>query len=144
MFPTGFLRRRLEVVVARRENAAAAALIGARRGTLVAVRRSGGAGLSGPPTLTIVTVRPGSADEVLREQFDAALSAGYRRPRELPPGRGADGRLFPRTPGLPMLSVTVVREGERFRALKTVVPAGHTGVVVSLYAVLDRSLRPSG
>ena len=99
------------------------------------VRRSGGAGLAGSPALAVVTLRRGSADAVLREQIDAAVSAGYRRPPEPPSGYGA-GCLFPNTPDLPMLSVEVIAGGEHFRATDILVPAGQTGVVVNLYTVL--------
>jgi hypothetical protein len=133
MSTKGFFRRRWAVVVARRRNAAAAGLIGARRGTLVDERRSGGAGLAGLPTLVIRTLRPGSADATLREQIDVAVAAGYRRPPVPPTGYGA-GRLFPATPGLPMLSVEVVAEGGCFRGVDAPVPTGRTGVVVTLYA----------
>lgn len=92
-------------------------------------RRSGGAGLAGLPTLAVLTVRPGPADEVLREQIEAAVAAGYRRPPEPPSGYGS-GCLFPNTPGLPRLSLEVVVE--RFRVVGVLVPAGHTGVVVTL------------
>ena len=95
-------------------------------------RRSGGAGLVGLPTLVVLTVRPGRADEVLREQIEVAVAAGYRRPPEPPRGHGT-GCLFPDTPGLPRLSVEVV---ERFRTANVPVPAGHIGVAVTLYSGL--------
>jgi len=98
----------------------------------VAERRSGGTGLVGLPALVVLTVRPGRADEVLREQIDAAVSAGYRRPPRPPSGYGA-GCLFPRTPDLPVLSVEVIAEGEHFRGMNVFVPEGRTGVAVSLY-----------
>ncbi|MFJ8957854.1 hypothetical protein ACIRG5_00635 [Lentzea sp. NPDC102401] len=81
--------------------------------------------------LVILSLRPGPAEAVLREQIDVAVAAGYRRPPEPPSGFGGSCPFFD-TPGLPMLSVEVVAEGERFRAVGVLVPAGQTGVVVSL------------
>lgn len=63
-------------------------LIGARQGTLFREERSGGGGLQGPPSLFIGTIRRGPADDVLRAQIDAAVSAGYPRPAESPRGYG--------------------------------------------------------
>jgi hypothetical protein len=75
----------------------------------------------------VITLRKGDDVEVLREQIDAAVAAGFAAPRR----RSSNGAGFVRNPGLPMLILETFAGG-------TVIPqhgevsAGQTGVVVSL------------
>jgi hypothetical protein len=128
-----FLARYRPLSVTRRRNAEAAGLVGARQGEVLREYRTGG-GLSGPPGLVVITLRPGSADEVLLAQIDAAVAAGYPRPPARPRGYGHNC-LFPARPGWPRLDLEVIPAGHRFRArIPEAVPAGRTGVIVSLYS----------
>jgi hypothetical protein len=129
-------QRRSRVADAQRRNDIAAEAIGAHAGEPVRAERSGGRWLNGPPGLVIVTVRPGEPENVLRAQIDSAVAAGYPRPEE--PARGFEGAcLFPVARGLPRLHVEVLAPGRSFRVAARTVPAGHTGVVVSLHTHLE-------
>lgn len=132
---------RSRVAEAQRRNDLAAEAIGAHAGEQVRAERSGGRGLNGPPTLVIVTIRPGEPEDVLRAQIDSAVAAGYPRPAE--PARGHGGACsFPVVRGLPRLHVEVFAPGRSFRVAARTVPGGHTGVVVSLHSELGPDTSP--
>jgi hypothetical protein len=101
--------------------------IGARDGVVLKDEFSGGKGANGPLTLGVITLRKGDDADVLRSQIDAAVAAGYAAPRH----RSSDGAGFVRNPGLPMLILETYAAGSVI-PLHGEVPAGQTGVVVSL------------
>ena len=122
--PVGWLRRR----AARRRLREVAERIGARDGVVIHEKCYGG-GLM-PLVLGIVTLRPGTEQDVGQAQIDAALAAGYSREGRAPcvPGRPC---VFLAAGGLPMMSIETYPAGKSFPS-HGVVPDGLTGVVVSI------------
>jgi hypothetical protein len=102
--------------------------IGARNGVVLKDAFSGGKGPNGPLTLGVITLRNGGNAEVLRAQIDAAVAAGYAEP---PKRRRTNGTGFVGNPGLPLLIIETYEAGQVI-PLHGEVPAGRTGVVVSL------------
>jgi hypothetical protein len=102
--------------------------IGARDGVVLKDEFSGGKGANGPLTLGVITLRKGDNVNVLRSQIDAAVTAGYAEPQNRQSSNGAG---FVRNPGLPMLILETYAAGSVI-PLHGEVPAGQTGVVVSL------------
>lgn len=101
--------------------------IGARNGVVLKDAFSGG-GANGPLTLGVITLRDGDPAEVLRAQIDAATAGGYTNP---PKYVAANGCGFIDNPELPFLVVETYAAGKVI-PLYGEVPAGRTGVVVSL------------
>ncbi|MBP2329985.1 hypothetical protein JOF56_010370 [Kibdelosporangium banguiense] len=122
---SGFIQRR----IAWRTMNAAARVLGARRGTVVQDYRAGD--LLTPPGLFIVTIRPGSEDEVTQQQLESASSAGYTG-QKLVTGGPQRYWTFARQEKLPSFSFETFPAGSMFRDGEGPVPEGHTGVVVNL------------
>jgi hypothetical protein len=135
-----FFSRRRALIPARRRLREVAGGIGARDGLVLLEQKGGSAGLDGNPRLAVVTLRPGTADEVLAAQIDSAVAFGYRRPRTPPNGFGIDtgrprsiGCKFPTREGLPELNLEVYPAGRHIRGTELEVPDGHAGVIVGLH-----------
>ncbi|MET9224418.1 hypothetical protein [Lentzea sp. NPDC003310] len=126
-----WFRERRRVKARRQHLAEVADRIGARTGLVLKESHTGGAGIGNSPvSMGIITLRPGSPDEVAQAQIDAAVRAGYVRPPTPPCGKRV-GCLFHGQPDLPMLSIVTYAPGERSSAFQPV-PDGHTVVIISL------------
>jgi hypothetical protein len=109
---------------------AVAEILGAREGTVVKDKRTGSVLI--PPGFVIVTIRRGEEDEVTEQLLVSAARAGYTGHR-LVPGGPQRSWEFQQQGGLPYLSVETFPAGKEFRGGGAgPIPAGHTGVVVSL------------
>ncbi|SEF37419.1 hypothetical protein SAMN05421837_113249 [Amycolatopsis pretoriensis] len=112
---------------ARKRLSAVADRIGARAGVVLDDSFSCGGWSTSPLTLGVITLRSGSLPDVLRARIDAAVAAGYAAPT-----RSEERSCgFVRNPGLPMLIIEVFPAGEVIPH-HGAVPAGQTGVVISL------------
>lgn len=99
--------------------------LGGRSGLVLADRISGDGWFNGPFILTVVTVRPGATDDVMKELYQAALATGYpEQPRH------SVGYSFPPVGELGMLSISYCAAGEFIPELSFTVPPGHTGVII--------------
>jgi hypothetical protein len=124
-----WFRRARERKVAWERFSAIADRIGARDGQLVKEIYEGGLMVS--DGLGLITIRPGSAEEVAQALLDAAVAAGYTHPHR-PPCDSKSPCVFTKPRDLPMLSIETFPAGATFRATPITIPAGFTGVVISL------------
>jgi hypothetical protein len=122
-------RRRRQSYAAWERFSAIADQIGARDGQLVKEVYEGG--LVVPDGLGLITIRPGSAQEVAQTLLDAAVAAGYTDPPR-PPCDSRRPCVFTRPRDLPLLSIETFPAGTTFRATPIMIPAGFTGVVISI------------
>jgi hypothetical protein len=126
-----WFRRRRERKAAWARYSAIADQIGARDGQLVKEIFMGG--LVVPDGLGLITIRPGSAAEVAQAQLDAAVAAGYTYTESnRPPCDSTSPCGFISPPSLPMLTIETFPAGTAFRATPITIPAGHTGVVITI------------
>lgn len=131
-------RRRREREAAWARFSAIADRVGARDGQLIREDYEGGLMVS--DGLGIITIRAGSPAEVGQAVLEAAVAMGYSRPAiplRLPPGEdsggdnvGMNSLLEPAE--LPMLTFQLFPVGSDFRGMGVGVPAGHTGLVITI------------
>lgn len=126
-----WFRERRRVKARRMRLSEVADSVGARRGVLLGEKRTGGAGIGNSPvSLVIITLRPGSENEVAWAQIESAVSAGYMQPPEPPCDKGRSCSFYGQ-PHLPMLTIETYSSGEPMSSFGPV-PEGQTGVIISL------------
>lgn len=121
---------------------AEAARINAKTGTLVSYQHSGG-GLDGPRTLGVITLRAGTAEEVAQAQIMDVEAAGFSAHYlHLPCGGQTGGCSFRGQSTVTDVGFETVAENTTTRSgLK--IPAGMTGVIISLSAQPGRAVPTS-
>ncbi|MFI1092713.1 hypothetical protein [Streptomyces sp. NPDC020917] len=120
-----WLRRTVKAVLVARGH-----MLGAYRGRVVEVRQVGGEASAGPCNLSVLTLRRGSRDEVLRRLTAALVRRGYQASAQ---GDGSGMPRFTTTrAGQMEVHAVVFEAGEIIDAKGRAVPADRTGVGLTL------------